>query len=225
MSAGDRAVIEDLVPAGVMTVEAFGDLPDIRLYPEEEQIISRAVARRRAEFTTGRGCARRALARLGIPAGPILRQANGAPRWPDGIAGSITHCAGYRAAAVARTSAAASVGIDAEPDAPLPPGVLALIATPGERAWVAEASSEPGVCWDRLLFSIKESVYKAWFPLTGDWLSFTDAEVEAPEDGEFTARLLVPGPVLAGQALTGFSGRWLSRGGLVVTAVTVDPAG
>ncbi len=42
----------------------------------------------------------------------------------------------------------------------------------------------PGPSWDRLLFSAKESVYKAWFPLTGRWLGFEEAAITInPADG------------------------------------------
>ncbi len=79
--------------------------------------------------------------------------------------------------------------------------------------------------WDRLLFSAKESVYKAWFPLAGRWLGFEDAIVAVDRGfGSFSARLLVPGPVLGGRELTGFSGRWLVREGLILTAIA-QPAG
>jgi hypothetical protein len=39
--------------------------------------------------------------------------------------------------------------------------------------------------------------------------------------GFFSARLLVEGPWLAGRQLTGFSGRWLVRDGLVLTAIAL----
>jgi 4'-phosphopantetheinyl transferase EntD len=78
------------------------------------------------------------------------------------------------------------------------------------------------VCWDRLLFSAKESVYKAWYPLTGRPLDFDEALIEVdPAAGSFSARLLVPGPVVAGTRLAGFDGAWLAREGLVVTAIAV----
>ena len=71
--------------------------------------------------------------------------------------------------------------------------------------------ASPGTCWDRLLFSAKESVYKAWFPLTRRWLGFEEADITIdPADGTFTARLLVPAPVAGGSPLTGFTGRWLA---------------
>lgn len=78
----------------------------------------------------------------------------------------MTHCDGYRAAAVARRETIASIGIDAEPHAALPDGVEKLTALPEERmALTRLAVTHPHIHWDRLLFSAKESVYKAWFPL------------------------------------------------------------
>jgi 4'-phosphopantetheinyl transferase EntD len=65
-------------------------------------------------------------------------------------------------------------------------------------------------------------VYKAWFPLAGRWLGFEDAVVTVdPSEGSFSARLLVSGPLLADGQLTAFSGRWLVRDGLVLTATAV----
>jgi 4'-phosphopantetheinyl transferase EntD len=65
-------------------------------------------------------------------------------------------------------------------------------------------------------------VYKAWFPLAGRWLGFDQAEITIGAlDGTFTARLLVPGPLVAGSPLTAMHGRWLADRGLVATAVVV----
>jgi 4'-phosphopantetheinyl transferase EntD len=78
------------------------------------------------------------------------------------------------------------------------------------------------VSWDRLLFSAKESVYKAWFPLARRWLGFDQADITIGAlDGTFTARLLVPGPLVAGSALTVLHGRWAADQGLVATAVVI----
>ena len=47
----------------------------------------------------------------------------------------------------------------------------------------------PGA-WDRLLFSAKESVYKAWFPLARCWLGFEDVTVHVDiATGEFRAEI------------------------------------
>jgi 4'-phosphopantetheinyl transferase EntD len=198
----------------VAAVEAFDDPPDAVLFPEEEAVVAAAVDKRRREFTTARVCARAALASLGLPATPILPGQRGAPGWPEGVVGSMTHCAGYRAAALAHDRDALTIGIDAEVHEALPVGVLDLVSLPAERARLRQLSAdEPGVCWDRLLFSVKESVYKAWFPLTRTWLDFEEAEVTLDPSGGFTAALLVPAPV------PGFSGRWLVRDGLLLTAI------
>ena len=84
--------------------------------------------RRRAEFTAAWACARTALARLGLPAVPVLAGRAGEPRWPAGETGSITHCTGYRACAVARITDLAGLGIDAEPNAWLPAGLIESVA-------------------------------------------------------------------------------------------------
>ena len=80
-----------------------------------------------------RYCARQALGELGVPPVPILKGDKGEPCWPDGIVGSLTHCEGYRGAAVGRRDEVRSVGIDAEPHDVLPKGVLEAITLPDER--------------------------------------------------------------------------------------------
>jgi 4'-phosphopantetheinyl transferase EntD len=215
-------VIEEILLPAVAAAEAFEDPPEAVLFPEEQAVIGRAVDRRRREFATARACARAALARLGQPPVAIRPGERGAPSWPAGIVGSITHCAGYRAAAVGRAAEILTVGLDAEPDQPLPDGVLGVIALAAERDSLRDlAQSAPGPNWDRMLFCAKESVYKAWFPLTGRWLGFEQACITLDPAGTFTARLLVPGPEVDGRALTAFDGRWLARDGLIVTAISV----
>jgi 4'-phosphopantetheinyl transferase EntD len=216
-------MLQQILPAEVAATEAFEDQPGAMLFREEQAVIARAVGKRRREFITARACAHAALARLGVPPVPILPGAGGAPQWPPGVVGSITHCAGYRAAAVASTRDAVSLGLDAEPDGTLPDGVLDIVTIGAERVQFAELmAAAPGVSWDRLLFSAKESVYKAWFPLTQRWLGFEDAQIVIdPKHGTFTAHLLVPGPLVAGAPLTTLHGRWLTARGLVLTAILV----
>ncbi len=219
-------MLAGLLPSAVESAEVFGDgCDDGELLPAEAALIAGASEKRRREFTGARVCARLALARAGFGLAPILPGPTGAPQWPAGVVGSLTHCDGYRAAAVGKTDAFAAIGIDAEPHAPLPDGVLAKVAGDSERLALASlATRAPEFCWDRMLFSAKEAVYKAWSPATGRWLGFTDAEVELDPDGTFAARLLVAGPLLARRPLTTYHGFWAAGRGVVVTAVSVPAA-
>ena len=220
-------LLGSLLPACVVAYEEFADLPGEPPFPGEESLIATAVEGRRREFVTARRCARRALADLGYAPAPILAGAGREPLWPAGVAGSITHCAGYRAAAVARRTDLAGLGADAEPDGPLPDGVEESVTSDRERAHLRELSlAAPQVSWGRLLFSAKESIYKAWYPLTGRWLGFEDAELTIePESRTFRARLLIDGERIdGGPPLNEMSGRYAVGRGLVVTAVAVRNA-
>jgi 4'-phosphopantetheinyl transferase EntD len=216
-------MIEEILPAGVVAVEARRDDVDVALYPEERAALGRAVEKRRREFITARACAREALGGLGLPPQPISTGAHGEPLWPAGVVGSITHCEGYRACAVAGAAEFIAIGIDAEPNEALPDGVLADIARAEELPRLRELErTQPEVHWDRLLFSAKESVYKAWFPLAKRWLGFEDAVLAIdPRGGTFSARLLVPGPSPRGTPLRYLTGRWLARDGFVLTAIAL----
>ena len=210
-----------------------GDLGAPPLFPEEEAAIARSVGVRRREFATGRRCARLALSALGIPAAPLLPGPRGEPGWPVGVVGAISHCEGYRVAAVALRTDLVTLGVDAEPAAPLPEGVLEAVSLPEERIELARhRQTRPHIPWDRLLFSAKESVYKAWFPVTRRPLEFEEARLSfavepgAPEGahGTFRARLLVPVPPEFGGPADGrpeITGRWLACDGLVLTAVAM----
>lgn len=207
------SLIATLVPASA-SAELFSDVPESTMFSDEAAAVAGAGAERRREFGTVRWCARKALRQLGVSAVPILPNGDRAPRWPVGVVGSMTHCAGYRAAVVARSGELCGVGIDAEPHAALPADMLDFVLRDDERArllTLAEADS----CrhWDRIVFCAKEAVYKAWFPLTGRWLDFDDVSITVHLDGTFGARL--PGADL--------DGRWKVDRGLILAASSVRP--
>jgi 4'-phosphopantetheinyl transferase EntD len=218
-------VIEELLPAGVAVVEAFEDRPREPVFPGEEDLIAHAVEARRREFVTARRCAREALAKLGHAPVPIRLGSKREPQWPIGLVGSITHTTGFRAAAIAPRNVLASVGIDAEQNEPLPDGIEDLVTVPAESQMLAAlARAFPLTRWDRLLFSAKESVYKAWYPLTGRWLGFEDARLTIDPAGTFAAELLIDGSRKDGEPpLTQVRGYFLVVHGLIATAVVVPP--
>lgn len=215
-------MLSRLLPPWVASEEYVGAAFAGGLLPEEEAVIARAGQQRRHEFATARRCARTCLSRLGHEPAPLLPGRGGAPGWPAEVRGSMTHCAGYAAAAVGMTGRLAGIGIDAEPDAPLPDGVLDVVASAIEQdrlGRLPRGSGSPS--WDRLLFSAKEAVYKAWFPLVGEWLDALEADVVINPAGGFTATLSRAGLVVDGRPLTRLDGRWTREQALVLTAVVL----
>ena len=214
-------IISAILPIGAVAAEAIGDVPDDPVTSEEAAFIAGAVEKRQREFAIGRSLARRALSGLSFARVSIAAGAHREPTWPPGIVGSITHCLGYSAAVVARTETIAAIGIDAEVNAPISEGVLRLVAREEERAWIRE-QSDPTVCWDRLLFSAKESVFKAWFPLMGRWLGFEAVRVTfQPDCGAFRATLIGEHATVGRHVLNSFEGRYMIRTGHLLTAVAV----
>jgi 4'-phosphopantetheinyl transferase EntD len=212
-----RQLIGEVLPPDAVAVEAWDDnLPAI-LYPEERAQLGNAVESRLREFATARTLARQALGRLGLAPGPIRRGSAGEPLWPLGVVGSITHCAGFRAAAVALRSQMRTLGIDAEIDDPLPAEVAGSILVAEEIAWIENASDKRHL--DRVVFSAKESVYKAWFPLTHQWLDFSQVAVMLDvASGAFRVRPLGSLPEDFTVILEQLSGRFLVRNRIVLTA-------
>jgi 4'-phosphopantetheinyl transferase EntD len=215
-------MIETVVPDSACS-ETFSDVPESTMFPVEAAAVGEAIAGRRLEFATVRHCARVALGRIGVPAVPILPDPHGAPRWPAGVVGSMTHCARYRAAAVARSDELGGIGIDAEPHAALPGPAPDLVLRAEERARVralVEANSDRH--WDRIVFCAKEAAYKACFPLTRRLLDFDDVSVTVHPEGTFRAQLLFQDPRIASASRDGLPGRWVVDRGLVATAALVS---
>lgn len=198
------------------------DAPPPELFPEEEELIRDAAAGRRHEFAWGRTCARRALGRLGVAPGPITRDNARKPIWPASVVGSISHCRDHCVAAVAPADRWSAIGIDIEPiGRPLEAGVIRVFAGPQERAWLANVDL-PGA--ERIVFSAKESVYKAWYAMTARWLDFADVVITV----DLTARrfaIAMPGHAeLAADRLRACGGWFALDTDLVWTAVAVPRA-
>ena len=69
-----------LVPPSVTLVETECDIPTM-LYPAEQSYIAAAVEKRRAEFTTVRYCAGRALRELGLERPVMVPGRHGETAW------------------------------------------------------------------------------------------------------------------------------------------------
>lgn len=142
-------------------------------------------------YTAGRLAAHQALGDLGAENSPIGRGEDGAPIWPQGTVGSITHTAGIALAVVGATSDVLALGIDVEKeDRSLQLGLIDRVASQEEGEWIREKEDEAGF---RLLclLSAKEAVFKAVCSLSGIRLGFMEASLEGKEGG-FDIRILHP---------------------------------
>jgi len=208
-----------LLPETAVSIEATGRMWEIGLLPDEAKYVLYAVDKRRREFTAGRNCAREGLRRLGlepaaIPVGPMR-----APVFPPGVSGSITHTGDYCAAAIIRRGDVLSIGIDAETnqcfveDAP-------GFCTSEECSAVAELAQGSSVNWFGIIFSAKESFYKAWFQLYQTYLDFQDVTIHFhPQLKEFSMKATRSDAAELMRVVT-FVGRYVCDAHLICTAVT-----
>lgn len=203
-----------LLPDDVVTACGDPREPSPALSPAEEQLVVRAVAKRRAEFRRGRACAHSVLERLGVPNFSLLAGAQREPLWPPGIVGSITHTDGLCAVAAARDSAYRGIGIDVEPNLPLEPNLVDYVCGDAELRHAAVVAERERAA--RLIFSAKEAVYKCQFYLSRRFLEFHDVNVRLSPTGEFAAELLVDVPEVGSGAC--IVGRFAQRGGYLLTA-------
>ena len=218
-------LLPEIFSAPVVTREGPipGSMP--QLPPEELACVDRAVLVRQLDFAAGRVLARSALEALGIRGFPLLSDPRGAPLWPPGIAGSITHTrrvgAGFAGVAAAPLTAVRSLGVDAEDEDGLTEDLWPSVLRDEERAHLAALPAGERRAAASLIFSAKESYYKLQYALTGQFLDFMAATIEVdPSAGTF--RVLVrqeagtefrPGDVL--------HGRFVRRDGIVVTGMVL----
>jgi 4'-phosphopantetheinyl transferase EntD len=156
-------------------IEDFGQAVPTR--PDEDAWVAGSISARRREFALGRFCARAALMRMGIGEAIIARGPDGAPVWPPGVAGSITHTTGYAAAIVGSRSDFLGIGVDAERIGGVTEHLYPKLFGPRERALLANLEKEERSLVSTILFSAKEAYFKAWRPVNGRPLSFPDIHV------------------------------------------------
>ena len=209
--------LKDLFSSSVAVMETRNAKIDASFLSSAERTYLENVSQnRKTEFIAGRFCAHEAMKLANIEPGHIHIGGKGEPIWPFNIVGSITHSHGYAAAAVARKSDVLSLGVDAETDEPLSSKVLQRISNDQEQEWVKTVGGtlvqHPG----KVLFSAKEATYKAWFPITHEWLGFKEAFINFHDQGNtFTVHIQKKGPIRE------MHGKYTMRKGMIVTAIEV----
>jgi 4'-phosphopantetheinyl transferase EntD len=191
-------LIASLLLPGLCGAELRDTGQALALHPQEEVHVARAAEKRRRDFALGRACARAALAQLGHGETVIGMGADGAPLWPPGVVGSITHTRGYAAAVVSQSLS--GLGVDAERVGGVTPDLWRRLFSEREQA----ALTAGGDAAATSMFSAKEAAFKAW--RLSRALGFRDIAITLRDDG-FTA-------AHAGKTL---HGRHAMEGDLVLT--------
>ena len=144
--------------------------------------IRNSVEKRQAEFLAGRLCAQVILAAHGIERHGVAIGSHREPLWPPGFVGSITHNSDFAAAIACPDEALLGVGIDIEsviePDARA--AMMDLVVSAAEADLLRAAAGELSFdCLLTLVFSAKESFYKAAFAQVRAYVDFDAVEVVA----------------------------------------------
>jgi len=167
-----RAIEAMSVPGILVDHRLIADGDELALLPAEAAAFAGSVLKVRRASGAARIVARMLLSRFGREPYAIPKSTAGMPVWPDGIVGSLAHDAKVAVAANAARPEFQSVGIDIEPAEPLAPDLLDIVATAQERDRIGDDPLR-----GRLLFSIKEAIYKAAYPLYRTFLDHHDVEV------------------------------------------------
>ncbi|WP_374188772.1 4'-phosphopantetheinyl transferase family protein [Rhizobium rhizogenes] len=198
------------------------------LWPGEADHVSAAVTVRKSEYVAARSAARRAMGELGLPLGSIGRSNTGAPVWPAGVIGSLSHGAGDAIAVVGSRSNVLTLGIDLEAAIPLPEDIASGVIMPEDQVEAANLRLHHPKSWQMVIFSAKEAFYKAYHQYTAEFVDFGAIFLrfnldEAGYSGDFHCiprddRLNSRG------LLQHLSGRWLVHSGKIYTAMLASAA-
>lgn len=221
--SSEAKLVGALFPADVRVAEMNPSEARLTALPEaEQQVVHKAVDKRQREFAAGRTLARRLMRELGVPADfALLPGEDRAPRWPDGVVGSITHTEGWAAVVVASAGRIQSVGCDVEQGGPLKSELWKAVCTEREIAWLADQPEAARGELAKVIFSAKECFYKTQYPQTQQFLGFQAVDVvPRAVAGRFDVHLHRE----AGRFRPGmrFEGRYLAKRGLVATGMVMN---
>ena len=190
------------------------------------QRVSKAVAKRQAEFLAGRHCAALALKALGSSDLNVKSGENRIPHWPQGFLGSISHTAGKAVAIAARQQDYSGLGIDCESliSDEVCERVYDTIAAPSDTQLLNTLLLNTGY-WDKarfltLVFSAKESLFKALYPTVGKYFGFDSARMLSVDANGFSIELT---KTLNSRWQSGarFKGRYLVGNDYLLTLISV----
>lgn len=161
-----------------------------------------AVFKRKLHYFLGRACIAQALEKLGHPRVQVETNPDRSPKWPSGILGALTHTDRWVMTAVAASGHFLGIGIDSEEISRATPiEKIAQSFADEQEKQLMHYANLPLRTWLFLIFSAKESLFKALYPIKREYFGFEharvvsispDQRVELPFSGSFFIQLTHP---------------------------------
>lgn len=154
--------------------------------------LHRSVVKRQAEYLAGRYVAKLALSALGIENTTVSTGIDRAPSWPIAINGSISHTHNTAYSAVGTTADFDYIGIDFEEfiSPSTSEDIASTIINPHEQIQLTSYHLKFEIMLT-LIFSAKESLFKALYPQVNEYFDFSAAEIVSitEKDNQFIIQL------------------------------------
>lgn len=188
-------------------------------YPEN---IQTAVNKRKSEFFAGRYCAKQALAEYNINDYTIYALKNRAPSWPKGYIGSISHTSDSAYSIVAKNTEYSGIGLDAEYTLSNQQiiDIRKIITIDSEFNFIQKNPLDINIAFT-LVFSAKESLFKALNPIVDKFFNFLDVRIIELSINKFRLSLSIDLSDVYKKGHT-FEGHYLLNEGQVITIVTIN---
>jgi enterobactin synthetase component D len=184
--------------------------------------LEKASALRKQEYIAGRYCAFKAAKQLSAEIHNIENASTREPIWPLGLAGSISHSKNMAISCVAKSENYLSLGIDAE-DFIRPQGaqdIIGTVASLEEASYINGLNDQAALT---ILFSAKEALYKALFPISRCFIDFKEVRLVSLdlEKKSFELELISEQKELA-KFLGSYTGSFRIENQTVVTLITIS---
>lgn len=164
-------VVEELRRLLPEAVVCGGDFERLLPHPADVPRQQRLSVKQKAEAAATEHFLREVSAAFGVPEAPA-RTPDGPRAWPAEFAGSVTHKGTVVAVAMCPVSVARTIGVDIEQLDGLPlNGVHGLMADGEAPAGLTVPDAQA------VVFSVKEAVFKAMFPIFGRRMGFDEVRV------------------------------------------------
>lgn len=180
--------------------------------------LARAVDKRRAEYLVSRYGLQQALATFGVERFLLGNATDRAPLWPAGIVGSLSH-SHQQVCALVTHDQEMLLGVDCEQIMSISAAneIQNMVINQQERELLAQIPIAFNVALT-VVFSLKESLYKALYPRLKQWMDFSAVEVvQCSSDLQYLSLRLTQ--TFSAQTVAGrvFAGRCVLQCGWVQT--------